>query len=192
VFRSIALLSFALVAAPAVAADGGVVEGTVVTGSPRWREGVVVSLSRPGLEAPPPGPTAEMDQHGMRFVPHVLPIVAGTTVRFLNSDPEPHNVYSPEGRYNLGTWPTGETREHRFDRPGAYTQLCRVHPDMEAFVVVLDTPHFAVTDESGAFEIRGVPPGSYELRTWSERLDPVRIDVSVSQGETRTVTVELP
>jgi len=192
VFRSIALLSLALAALPAHPADEGVVEGTVVTVSPRWRAGVVVSLSRPGLEAPPPGPTAEMDQHGMRFIPHVLPIVAGTTVRFLNSDPEPHNVYSPEGRYNLGTWPTGETREHLFDRPGSYTQLCRVHPDMEAFVVVLDTPYFAVTDESGDFEISGVPPGSYELRAWSERLDPVQLEVTVVQGESRSVTVEMP
>jgi len=87
-------------------------------------------------------------------------IQTGSTVRFLNNDNEPHNVYSPEGRYNLGTWPTGETRDYTFKKPGIYTQLCNIHPDMLAYVVVVDTPHFAVTDATGAFLIRNVPPAS--------------------------------
>lgn len=176
----------------AAAGETGAIAGRVVTESRLWRQGVVVSLDRPGLETPLPGPTLEMDQHGVRFVPHVLPVVVGTTVRFLNNDPGPHNVYSPEGRYDLGTWPRGEAREHRFDRPGAYTQLCRIHPEMEAFVVVLDTPFFATSDASGAFEIRNVPAGPYELAAWSERFDPVRVDVVVVPGETTELVVEMP
>ena len=60
----------------------------------------------------------KIDQKGFRFVPHVTVVVTGSTIRFLNNDPEPHNVYSPEGRYNLGTWPTGETKDYTFKKPG--------------------------------------------------------------------------
>ena len=80
----------------------------------------------------------------------MVAIQAGTTVRFVNDDPEPHDVYSPEGRYNLGVWPTGETKDFVFEKPGVYRQLSNIHPDMLGFVVVLDTPFYAVTDEDGA------------------------------------------
>jgi hypothetical protein len=109
-------------------------------------------------------------------------IQTGSTIRFRNSDKEPHNVYSPEGRYNLGTWPTGETRDYTFKKPGIYTQLCNLHPDMLAYVVVVDTPHFAVTDATGAFLIRNVPPGKYRLVAWHEKKDRLERDVEVIAG----------
>ena len=109
-------------------------------------------------------------------------VVVGTTVRFLNNDPEPHNVYSPEGRYNLGTWPTGETRDHLFEKPGIYTQLCNIHPDMLAYVVVVETPYFAVTDKDGRFEVEGVPPGQYLLWAWHEKKDGLEQEITVEAG----------
>ncbi len=94
----------------------------------------------------------------MQFIPHVLPVVVGTTVKYLNSDPTPHNVFSPDyEKFNLGTWPQGQTKDHVYAKcakaPCVYTQLCRVHPEMEGFVVVLQNPYFAVTDKEGHFEI---------------------------------------
>ena len=68
------------------------------------------------------------------------------------------------------------------DKSGVYTQLCRVHPDMEAFIVVLDTPYFAVTDAAGRFTIANVPPGSYTLTTWGKRLKKVERPVTVAAG----------
>ena len=107
----------------------------------------------------------------MKFAPHVLPIVAGTTVRFLNSDPTQHNVFSPDyEKYNLGTWPQGQTKDHVFAKcakaPCVYVQLCRIHPEMEAYVVVLQNPFFAVTAADGQYKIDNVPPGSYSLGVW--------------------------
>lgn len=176
---------------PSQGAENGAVSGTVVARGMRTNAGVVVSLVAPGLVATPPGQPLEMDQKQMQFLPHVMPVVTGTTVRFLNSDPVPHNVFSPEGKYNLGTWPTGQTREHKFDKPGVYTQLCRVHPEMEAFVVVLDTPYFAATDASGRFEIKGVPPGQYKLVAWSEKLKRQEREVTVEAGRAATVDLTL-
>jgi plastocyanin len=172
-------------------AENGAVSGTIVAKGMRTNAGVVVSLVAPGLVVTPPKQSLEMDQKQMQFLPHVMPVVTGTTVRFLNSDPVPHNVFSPEGKYNLGTWPTGQSHDYKFDKPGVYTQLCRVHPEMEAFVVVLDTPYFAVTDAAGRFEIKGVAAGKYKLATWSEKLKSAQQEVTVESGKTLTVDLTL-
>jgi plastocyanin len=180
---ALAVAWLSLGAAAPVASQSVVVRGTVVGKGLKTNQWMVVSLEAPGLALKPPTAPVHMDQKSFRFVPHVLPIVVGTTVRFLNNDPEGHNVYSPEGRYNLGTWPAGETRDHKFDKAGVYTQLCNVHPDMLAFIVVLETPYFAVSDATGQFEIPNVAPGKYKLVVWSEKLDGLEQDVTVAPGK---------
>ncbi len=164
---------------PPTSAAAAIVRGTVVLKGLKTNADAVVTLEAPGLPLAPPAEPLRIDQKGFRFIPHVTVIQTGGAVRFLNNDPEPHNVYSPEGRYNLGTWPTGDTRDHVFKKPGIYTQLCNIHPDMLAFVVVVDTPHFAVTDATGAFVIRNVPPGKYKLVVWHEKKDGLEQDVEV-------------
>lgn len=157
------------VAAPCAAAVS--ISGTVkVTGSASAADVVVYIQQAPGTFTPPAKPV-EMDQKRMQFVPHVLPVVAGTKVAFLNSDPTPHNVFSPDHeKYNLGTWPQGQVKDYAFAKcaklPCAYTQLCRVHPEMEGYVVVLQNPYFAVTDKTGHYRIENVPAGSYTVAVW--------------------------
>ena len=151
----------------------GTITGTVkVTGASSSADAVVYIVQAPGAAAP--SKPVQMDQKSMQFIPHVLPIVAGTTVKFLNSDPTPHNVFSPDyEKYNLGTWPQGQTKDHVFAKcakaPCAYVQLCRVHPEMEGYIVVLQNPYFAVTSRDGKYEIKDVPPGSYQLGVWHEK-----------------------
>ena len=175
----------------ATAPQTGAVSGSITAKGLRTNGDIVVSLQAPGTKVTPPAKPLEMDQKGMVFAPHVMAVVRGTRVRFLNSDAVAHNVFSPEGKYNLGTWPQGEAREYTFDKPGAYTQLCRVHPEMEAFVVVLDTPYFAVTDRAGKYEIADVPPGKYTLVAWSEKLKGVKQEVTVESGKTLTVDLAM-
>lgn len=167
------------------------VAGSVTAKGLRTSAGIVVSLQAPGTKVTPPAKPLDVDQKGMVFAPHVIAVVRGTRVRFLNSDTVAHNVFSPEGKYNLGTWPQGDTREHTFDKPGVYTQLCRVHPEMEAFVVVLDTPYFAVTDLAGKYEIADVSSGRYTLVAWSERLKGVEQVVTVESGKILTVDLAM-
>ncbi len=175
----------------AMAADTGTVAGTVVAKGVRTSGDIVVRLEAPGVTVTPPKNPIEMDQKGMMFLPFVLPVIKGTTVKFLNSDPLPHNVFSPEGKYNLGTWPQGETREYKFDKPGVYTQLCRVHPEMVAYIVVLETPYFATTNKAGQFEIKDVPTGRYMLIAWGEKLKKVEQPVAVEGGKTATVNITM-
>jgi plastocyanin len=157
--------------------------GTVVVKGVKSNADVVVTLEAPGLKLAPPTEPLKIDQKGFRFLPHVTVVQTGSSIRFLNNDPEPHNVYSPEGRYNLGTWPTGDTKDYTFKKPGIYSQLCNIHPDMLAWVVVVDTPHFAVTDAAGAFVIRNVPPGKYRLVVWHEKRDGLEQDVELLAGK---------
>lgn len=135
-----------------------------------------------------------IDQRKMTFIPHVVVVLQGTTVDFLNSDPVGHNVYWPSVSgnkklaHNMGTWPKGEKKPFQFNDLGVASLLCNVHPEMSGYVVVAPTPYFAVTDKNGNFEIKGLPAGKYTLKTWSEDGKPVTQAIEV--GAT-TATVEL-
>jgi len=164
----------------AVTGSVSVEQATVRTDGPKHDRDVVVELrpvERP--ELPPFEGRATMDQQGLVFVPHVLAIRKGTTVTFLNSDAEQHNVYFLDDRtgetLDIGTWGPGVSVDHTFDEPGMVITLCKLHLEMAAYVVVTDGPWFvaAELDESGrsaSFRIDGVPPGEYELSVWHKKL----------------------
>jgi plastocyanin len=174
---------------------GGTIKGIVkATGLASNADAVVYLQQISGTF--PPGKAVEMDQRKFQFIPHVLPIVAGTSVKFLNSDPTPHNVFSPDNeKYNLGTWPQGQVKEYAFTKcakpPCVYTQLCRVHPEMEAFVVVLPNPFFGVTEKDGRYEIQNVPPGSYTVGVWHAKLKAQPKPVTVEDTKSATVDFAL-
>jgi len=170
-------------------ARAGTVTGTVTATPGKYAANVVVYVEGvKGATFKPPAEPAVMDQRNMAFVPHVLPIVAGTTVEFKNSDNVAHNVFSPDkcaGQFNLGNWPPGESKLYTFKKAGcAATILCIVHPDMKAYVVVLQNPYFAVTGADGAFELDGVPAGTYALRAWSEKFSSKPLRISVPMNST--------
>jgi hypothetical protein len=123
-----------------------------------------------------------MDQKNLSFVPHVLPVLVGTKVNFLNSDDVLHNVFSPDncgGKFNLGSWPKGQEKSYVFDKPCFVTLLCNVHPEMGAYIAVLETPYFAVTDKEGNYLIKNVPPGKYTLKIWHEELKGQEVSITM-------------
>ena len=111
-----------------------------------------------------------MDQKNQAFVPHVLAIVAGTTVDFPNSDRIYHNVFSLSRAksFDLGRYATGRSKSVRFDRTGIVRVFCEIHSHMSAFILVFAHRYFAVTDDEGRFRIDNVPPGTYTLVAWNE------------------------
>ena len=143
----------------------------------------------------PPKEHVRMDQKGLAFRPHVLPILVGTTVDFLNSDDVLHNVFSPDqcaSKFNLGTWPKGQIKSYTFKDPGCTaTLLCNVHPEMEGFVVVLETPYFAVSDKEGSYTIKDIPPGKYTLKIWHEKLKGQPVAVEVPEKGAATVDFDI-
>ncbi len=156
-------------------------------------QNVVIYLEEVAGDAPAAQPPV-MRQHGERFVPHVLPIVAGTSVAFPNDDPIYHNVFSlSQARsFDLGRYPRGESRSLTFPRPGVVQVFCHIHADMSAYILVLRNGYFAKPDSTGHFTIAGVPPGSYRMVTWHERIRPVAQPVNVEAGGTTQVSVAVP
>ncbi len=181
----------------AAAAQGGTITGTVkAPGQPTAAGAVVYVEQATGTFTPPANPAAEMNQQNMQFAPHVLPVVVGSTVRFLNSDSVSHNIFSPDHeKYNLGTWGKGQDKTHTFSKcakfPCVYTQLCMIHPEMEGFVVVLQNPYFAVTDAAGNYTIKDVPAGKYTLGVWQEKLKGKPEPVTVEAGKSVTADFAL-
>jgi len=191
--RHIALCGVVALAVAATA-HAGTLTGTVAaTGMRSNADAVVYVDAIPGKTFPPPAKPVEMDQKDMTFVPHVLAVQVGTTVAFLNSDAFLHNVFTPDkcaGRFNLGSWPKGQTRDYTFKKPCAATLLCNVHPEMEGFVVAVPTPYFAVTDKAGAYKIEGVPDGSYTVKVWHPKLKEASQTVTVSGATTLDFTLK--
>ncbi len=156
-------------------------------------ENVTVYIEKAPGEYPPPEEPAEMDQVKLEFVPHVLPIVKGTTVRFHNHDPVAHNITWPAccngayPSYSLGMWDQGIVKEFTYDTEGRITLLCKIHPRMEAFIIVLQNPFWGLTDKEGTYEIREVPPGEYTLKTRCckscRKLEPKSAKVTVTAGK---------
>ena len=148
-----------------------------------------------GKKFPVPKEHALIDQKNLSFKPHVLPVLVGTTVDFLNSDKVLHNVFSPDqctGKFNLGSWPQGQTKSFTFKEPGCTpTLLCNVHPEMEVFVVVVETPFYAVSEKDGSYTIKDVPPGKYTLKIWHEKLKGKDVAVEVPEKGDATVDFEI-
>lgn len=142
--------------------SGGEIVGTLAV--PKPEQAVVYVETVAGTFH---GERAKMDQQNKVFSPYVLPVVQGTTVVFNNSDEMQHNVFGVGAEeFNLGNWTKGVTREHTFNKLGEVAILCNVHPEMEAYVLVLQNPYFARPEGDGKFRIANVPPGEYVVKAW--------------------------
>lgn len=147
------------------------------------RDVVVYIESIPDTTFAPPTTNPIMDQKDLTFVPHIMPVLVGATVDFLNSDDVMHNVFSPDKcaeKMNLGTWPKGQKKSYTFKETGCQSVLlCNVHPEMEAWVIALQNPYFTKTEKDGSFEIKDIPAGTFKLAVWHEKLKASSVDVNV-------------
>jgi plastocyanin len=180
------VLSGILSAGPSQA---GEIKGKVTAQGIKSAENIAVYVDAiAGKDFPAPTTHAIMDQHKLTFIPHVLVVLKGTTVDFLNSDALGHNVYWPSFSgnkklaHNMGTWPQNIKKSFAFNDLGAAPLLCNVHSEMSGYIVVVPTPYFAVTTKDGSFEIKDVPAGHYTLKTWSEEGKPSTGTVDVAAG----------
>lgn len=162
-------------------------------------EDVVASLTpvdgkMPALAA---GTQAVMDQRGLQFVPHVLPIRAGTRVALPNSDQVRHHVYSfsPAKPFELRLYKDIPGDPGVFPIPGIVTLGCNIHDWMLGYIVVLDTPYFAKSAVDGRLQLSGIPAGDYRLQLWHSRLIPSSDDGEVvalgSAAADRTLTLNV-
>ncbi|MGD1071155.1 MAG: hypothetical protein ABSB15_13525 [Bryobacteraceae bacterium] len=192
IWRSLTCFSFAAFAVCAASLSGTVVlRDSRVDAVNKHMDfsGVVVSAQPAGAPLPAPSAAhATMLQKGKMFTPHVLPVMAGTTVDFPNADPIFHNAFSSyNGQiFDIGLYPPGTSRSVRLTRLGVLRVFCNIHPAMSAIILVLNTPYFVKTASDGSFAIN-VPPGEYEIGVFHERATEQEL-----AGLTRRITVAEP
>jgi plastocyanin len=197
----IAALSAAMFSAAAFggeASKAGVVKGAItIAGKPATD--VVVSV-----EGVPQGQSkaqlsggkakAVMDQEDLKFSPRVLAVVVGTTVDFPNHDKTFHNVFSNSDakKFDLGLYPSGQSRSVTFDKPGVVKILCNAHPNMEAYIVVKNHRYFSLADAHGNYTLAGVPLGKYRLEVWHPDLGTRIVPVEIArEGEVLAVDLDM-
>jgi hypothetical protein len=122
-----------------------------------------------------------LDNHRCVFVHHVTATMAGEKTRVKNSDAILHNTHGFLGKptvFNLALPNKDQMIDitKRLTKPGVVRVLCDAHPHMAAWMIVHDSPYFAVTDDKGAFRIDGIPPGSYKVTMWHEGFRPKGLD----------------
>ena len=203
--RPHAALTLALATLLAAAATGGepaqtgVVRGSVelgVAGARMQDLGpIVVTLDAPEegsrLDFAVPTAVPEMRQSGVRFRPRLLVVTVGQRVALPNDDAIYHNVFSfsKPNDFDLGLYPKGESRSVVLRHPGVVRTYCSIHESMSGTILVAPSPWHAIADASGAFEIRGVPPGRYRLWVWNDRLPRVARRVRVDAGLVASLVV---
>jgi plastocyanin len=118
------------------------------------------------------------------YVPHVSGVMVGQTVAFVNDDSTLHNIHSyPKASkaFNLGLPMVGMRQNKKFDAPEVAVPLkCDVHPWMLGYVAVLPHPYFQVTGEDGTFDLKGLPPGTYVVEAWHEKLGALTQNVTIA------------
>ena len=163
-----------------------------VTGKAPAASAVVVLSPTTGSVKRPPPDSPVMDQKSLTFWPGTLIVRTGQPVKFLNSDPELHNINvkestTKEQSFNVAI-PTGQSYSYTFKRDGFYNVRCDIHAAMAAAIVATSSPYAVVADSAGNFTFEDVPPGSYALTIYTG-WDTIVKPITVSSPHTE---VELP
>ena len=147
----------------------------------------------PGSRARRGAPPPKMASRDKRFEPRVLAVPKGAAVTFPNFDKIFHNVFSlsEPGRFDLGLYRNGAARTTRFAESGVVRVYCNIHPQMAAYVVVLDGELFAQSGADGVATIAAVPAGRHAVKVWDERGGEWSGAASVAAGGTTDVSVTL-
>jgi len=191
-----------------LSALAGKIKGTVKVQGLRTAANVVVYLSKaPQMDVVLSKTNFVMDQRNLEFIPHVLPVLVGSTVQFPNNDEVDHNIFSMSRtkKFNLGSYKPGDSKAVLFDKPGIVEIRCDVHAEMAAYILVMKNPYFAVTDKKGNFQIpdanylqqagledlEDLATGKYFIKSWHEKLKMQKKTITISEGGDVTVQLKL-
>ncbi|TAH46462.1 MAG: hypothetical protein EYC71_03845 [Gammaproteobacteria bacterium] len=192
---SLLALLFAPVFATAASLEGRI--SLVVEGKPLRPEEAAsaVVYFRPAQPTPVTPSTTEyaMSTERKQFVPLVLPIVVGSSVRFPNRDPILHNAFSTskDNAFDVGLYSSGEGQLVTFNHAGYVRVYCNVHHSMIGHILVLDTPFFTRPDASGKFRLEDLPTRQGDLVVWHERAKPWHVKAVPGETATTEVTLDL-
>jgi len=138
----------------------------------------------------PPSQPVEMKQKGCMYEPHVLALQANQPVEVSNNDPTTHNIHPQPANnreWNKAEVP-GSKIEETFPRQEiAIPVKCNVHPWMRGYVAVFKHPFFAVTGKDGSFALNNLPPGTYTIQAWHEKLGTSTQKITIGANESKSI-----
>ena len=150
---------------------------------------IVAIQNAPSRETPPK--ILILDNAACRFEPHAAVLTSGSTIEAKNSDAVLHttHLYGP-AEINISLPIQGMTSSRTLESTGIYSVKCDIHGWMQAYIRVDDHPFHAVTDARGNFRIEGLPPGTYTLELWHERLGPMEQEVTIPETGHASIDIE--
>ena len=163
----------------------------VVVGTNKGLANAVVSV--PGAKGAPKAVKATVDQHGCKFVPHVVAMTPGE-VELKNSDDILHNIHTystANPSINKAQPKFKKLMTEKFEKPEIIKLTCDVHSWMLGWIAVMPSPFFGVTDANGVTKIENVPPGKYSVEAWHETLGKQTKEVEVKAGQTAKLAIEM-
>jgi plastocyanin len=170
---------------PPVSIARGNIVGAVTT-KPAALQGQVVVYLEDGPKEDQPShlQTVTVANRQMNFIPFVSVLAEGGKAVFVNEDPFPHNVFSPDNeKFNMGNIPQNGAHQRVFHAPGAYSLLCNLHPGMLGYLLVTPSTWWAKSDAKGKYLMKHVPNGTYKVTAWAPRQAPVTQSVTVADGD---------
>lgn len=139
-----------------------------------------------------PSTPVKLDQQGCRYHPHVFGIQVGQPLEIVNSDPTLHNIHAmpkDNAEFNMGQALQGLKTQRTFTAKELMVPFkCDVHGWMNAYVGVLDHPYFSVTTTDGSFDLKTLPPGTYTIEAWHEKLGTATQTVTIGANETKDIS----
>lgn len=171
-------------------AQAGTIVGKAKVQGKQDHQNIVVYVEGVTGNFQPPSVRPEMNHINLSFQPFLLAVLKGTIVDFPNSDPVFHSAFSisPSNPFDLGLYQKGREKFVHLKNSGIVEIFCHIHSHMHAYILVLDNPFFATTEQDGSFTIPNVPDGAYTLKAW---LNPsVVISKPVSIHGKQTVNLD--
>jgi len=139
-----------------------------------------------------PTDSVKLNQKDCRYMPHVVGVRVGQPLEIENSDPTLHNIHAMSKvnqEFNNGQPIQGMKMTHAFTQKEVMIPFkCDVHGWMNAYVGVVDNPYFATTEKDGKFDLKNLPPGTYTIEAWHEKLGPQTQTVTIGPKETKEIT----
>jgi plastocyanin len=153
---------------------------------------VYIKSGLPDKTWPAPSQPVLLDQKGCMYSPHVVAVMAGQNIEVKNSDQTNHNIHplpKVNQEWNESQPPGSEPKLKSFAREEILVPVkCNIHPWMRSYIAVMNHPFFAVTGDDGTYTIKGLPPGTYTITVWHEKLAPTGMDQQITVGAKESKT----